>query len=460
MSNPDVRNEDASLSGKPRWAVIGGGMLGMTLSLRLSKQGKDVTLIEASDSLGGLAAPWSLGDITWDRHYHVILLSDWRLRSLLGELGLDGDMDWVTTRTGVFADGKLYSVSNLVEYMKFPILGIVGQARLALTILWASKLTDWKKLERIPVTEWLTKLSGKRTFDRFWRPLLKSKLGDNYREASAAFIWATIQRMYAARRSGLKKEMFGYVRGGYARIIERFEETLLADGVQIEKGRRVERVTQNGGGFGVGFDGGDTLNFDRVVVTTPAPVASHLIADLTGEEKSRLEGVRYQGIVCSSLLLKQPLADFYVTNILDDWVPFTGVIEMTTLVDREFFKGNALVYLPKYLPPNDPFLSASDEEVQESCLAALERMYPHFKRDHVIQFRVSRVPYVMAIPTVGYSDRLPPLKTSLPGLYIVNSAHILNGTLNVNETIQLAERTARAFAEGSGDGLGFLGGRT
>jgi hypothetical protein len=30
--------------------------------------------------------------------------------------------------------------------------------------------------------------------------------------------------------------------------------------------------------------------------------------------------------------------------------------------------------------------------------------------------------------------------TSIPGLYIVNSAHIINGTLNVNETIQLAER--------------------
>ena len=45
-------------------------------------------------------------------------------------------------------------------------------------------------------------------------PLLRAKLGDAYQAASAAFIWATIQRLYAARRSGLKKEMFGYVPGG------------------------------------------------------------------------------------------------------------------------------------------------------------------------------------------------------------------------------------------------------
>ena len=37
----------------------------------------------------------------------------------------------------------------------------------------------------------------------------------------AAFIWATIARMYAARRSGLKEERFGYVPGGYARVLEK-----------------------------------------------------------------------------------------------------------------------------------------------------------------------------------------------------------------------------------------------
>ena len=32
------------------------------------------------------------------------------------------------------------------------------------------------------------------------------------------------------------------------------------------------------------------------------------------------------------------------------------------------------------------------------------------------------------------------MATSLPGVYLVNSAHIVNGTLNVNETLQLAAR--------------------
>jgi len=35
---------------------------------------------------------------------------------------------------------------------------------------------------------------------------------------------------------------------------------------------------------------------------------------------------------------------------------------------------------------------------------------------------------------------VPAVKTSLENVFIVNSAQITNGTLNVNETVQLAEK--------------------
>ena len=74
--------------------MVGGGFLGTTLALRLAQQGKDVTLYEAASSLGGVASAWQLGDIVWDRHYHVTLFSDTHLRSLLRELGLEAEMRW------------------------------------------------------------------------------------------------------------------------------------------------------------------------------------------------------------------------------------------------------------------------------------------------------------------------------------------------------------------------------
>ena len=61
----------------------------MTLAHRLTQHGQDVTLFERAKHLGGLASAWCLGDVVWDRHYHVTLLSDSHTRSLLAELGLE-----------------------------------------------------------------------------------------------------------------------------------------------------------------------------------------------------------------------------------------------------------------------------------------------------------------------------------------------------------------------------------
>src|SRR5262249_24117406 len=300
-----------------RWAVIGGGFLGMTLARRLSQQGKRVTLFESADRLGGLAGAWRLGDFVWDRHYHVTLLSDRSLRSLLEELDLGDEMNWVETRTGFFTGGQLYSMSNTMEFLRFPPLGLLSKLRLGATIFYASKTKNWKRLERIPVEKWLRRLSGKRTFERIWLPLLKAKLGENYKEASAAFIWATIARMYAARRTGLKKEMFGYVRGGYARVLERFGEALAGDGVRIKLNHRASRVESLGDEVGVEFNNGHHETFDHVVMTMAASVAARICPGLTAAETSLLNEIQYQGVICASLLLKQPLAGFYVTNITD-----------------------------------------------------------------------------------------------------------------------------------------------
>jgi hypothetical protein len=71
-------------------------------------------------------------------------------------------------------------------------------------------------------------------------------------------------------------------------------------------------------------------------------------------------------------------------------------------------------------------------------MAALHRMYPHIEPEDVVSFKISRERFVYALPTLGYSNRVPGQKTSLPGVHIVNSSQIVNGTLNVNETVRLA----------------------
>jgi protoporphyrinogen oxidase len=373
----------------------------------------------------------------------VILLSDLRTRALIRELGLEHRLRWGITRTGFYTGGRLHSLSTNLEFLRFPPLSLLDKARLAATILLASRIRDGRPLESVLVEDWLRRWSGDHVTERIWLPLLKSKLGENYRVASASFIWATIARMYAARRAGLQREMFGYLDGGYETLLVELRRRLDAAGVDVRHSVRVEQLTQAaspGGAVTVRTGSLGDLTFDHVALTVPTPVIARLVPQLTDAERRRLGSVTYQGIVCASLLLNRPLAPYYVTNITDRWVPFTGVIEMTTLVDPTHFGGNTLVYLPCYLAQDDPRWRESDDALREAFVGALERMYPAFRREQLLAFHIARARQVLAVTTLRYSTEcLPAVATSLSRVSVLNSAQIVNGTLNVNETLAVAE---------------------
>ncbi|MEO0895739.1 MAG: NAD(P)/FAD-dependent oxidoreductase [Bacteroidota bacterium] len=427
-------------SPQKKWAIVGGGILGMTTAYRLAQQGHEVTLLEAAPYMGGLAAAWQLGDVTWDKYYHVILMSDTYTRNILKDLNLDASIEWIKTKTGFYTDGELYSMSNSMEFLQFPPLNLIDKFRLGATIFYASKIKDWKKLENIHVDEWLRGLSGDNTFNKIWLPLLKAKLGENYTETSAAFIWATIQRMYAARNTGLKEERFGYVPGGYATVLDTFVDKLKEIGVDVRTSHPVQSIAKDGEQVNLTYQSGIEERFDEVILTVPSNVAAKMIHGLQEEEKSRLENIQYLGVVCASLVMKKPISEYYVTNVTDDDTPFTGVIEMTAMVDKEHFGGNTLLYLPKYVKASDPFFSLTDEEVKELFWNKIVSMYDHINHDDLLSFQVARAKNVFALATLKYSEGLPPISMSVPGVHVLNSAHIVNGTLNVNESIMLAEK--------------------
>lgn len=423
-----------------RWAIVGGGLLGMTLAHRLSARGCRVTIYESGPTPGGLAAAWELGGVRWDRHYHVVLPSDTRLIRLLKELGLDHHLVWRRTRTGFLTGGALYPLSSSIDYLRFPALGWPAKLRLAFTILYSARIRDGRRLERVSVAQWLRRWSGREAFSRIWLPLLRAKLGDEYQHASAAFIWATIRRMYSARQSGMKREQMGYISGGYGPVLQRFEQVLAERGVEIFCSAPVKAVTGDGGEIVIASSGSAARRFDAAIVTVPCPAAIRICRQLTPAETDRLRAVRYLGIVCASVLLNRPLGGYYITNITDGWLPFTAIIEMSALVDPRELNGRHLVYLPKYVVPDDSLFEVSDAEIEESFLGALRKVYPDLTLPQVAAFRVSRVRHVFALTTLRYSETIPPFRTTVPNLYIVNSSQILNGTLNVNEVVSLADR--------------------
>lgn len=440
----------AADTSRQTWCIVGGGMLGLTLALRLAEAGHKVTVFEASSRLGGLADAWQIGDVTWDRHYHVILQSDTYLTSLLDELGLGKNVFWSKTKSDFYTDGKFYPLNNSVDFLRFPPLGLIDKFRLGATIIYASRVKDGRHLEKIKLEDWLVKLSGRRTFEKIWRPLVRAKLGDNYHRASASYIWNVMRRFYGSRQSGAQKtDLFGCVEGGYETVVGRLTARLERLGVTLKTSAPAKRIYADKSGGVIIEAGGQTERFDRMVVTAPSDLACRICEGLSANEVARHKAIIYQGIVCASVLLKRPLRNAYITYIADETIPYTAVIEMTAVVDQKRFNDRTLVYLPAYVPSDSPMFDLSDDDIRSRFMASLKDMYPDLADNDVEAFRVSRARQVLSITTLNYSDGLPPMQTAMPGVFIVNSAHIVNAALNVNDTIKLAETTLPLLLSGN-----------
>jgi protoporphyrinogen oxidase len=416
-------------------------MLGAAAARRLRATGADVVLYESAGALGGLTSAWRLevpggAPVAWDRFYHVILGTDGRVIDLLADIGA-GEVIWNRSKAACYAGGSAVPASSAAELIALPMLGTVAKLRIGLTVAWAALWSSGRRFDRITAVRWLRRWSGKQATERLWLPLLRAKLGRSAERASAVFIWSTIRRLLSARVQGRDGDRFGHVRGGYATVLEALAKRLAAEGVDVRTGSRVTAVRSTDDGLLVEVEDGPAGRYDRVLVTTAAPLTARLCPELTAAETDRMNGVEYLGVLCPSVLLRRPVTGAYITYVTDP-KPFTAVIEMTALVDPAEMGGHTLVYLPRYTEPDDPAFASPDDELRAEFLGAFLPMYGLAESD-VLSFAVAKARYVMPVPTPGYPERVPAIRTSVPGLFALGSAQITVGTLNVEQTLRLLD---------------------
>ncbi len=430
-----------------RIGIVGGGLMGLVLAYRLAGKGHCVTVLERDRQLGGLATYHDYGAFVWDRFYHVILPSDIHLISLLSDLGLAAKLRWSGTSTGFYVDGRVFSISTSLEFLKFPLISLVGKARLAMTMLYCAWLSDWKRLDAIPLDRWLIRMCGRATYSKLWQPLLLAKLGEHYKRVSAVFIWAYIKRLFGARHSTAQRESLGYVSGGYRTVLARLDEEIATAGGDARTSVAVREIgTDSGPGVWIDHDGGRE-HFDKVIFTSPLDV----LGKVAGPDLVGLDGggrVEYLGVVCGVLVTRRPLMPFYVLNIAEPRVPFTGIIGMSNVAPIEETGGRYVTFLPKYVISDDPLLRAPDEQVRASFLEGLHFMFPDRDWSDVETLHINRAFKVQPLQVIGYSALVPTVATRHPDFYVLNTSQFVNCTLNNNEVVGAVDAFVREHEAG------------
>lgn len=426
-----------------RIGVIGGGYAGMTAAYRLLDAGHEVVLYEAMPGLGGLAACFPFHGTYLERAYHHLFTSDVHIQDLAQEIGVGHTLVWRTPITGAYHNGKRYNLKGAADLLAFDPLPFLSRLRMGLSVLVMQRWTDWKPLEEITAEALIRRWMGNPAFEVLWKPLLRSKFGDQYQDVAAVWFWGKIKLRGGSRQKGVGKESLGYFQGSFDVFTRALEQRIVNLGGHIHVGTPVQEIVVGDGGV-QGIRVSDRLEPFDIVICTMAP---HLLAamcpSLPEDYVARLGGIDYQANVCLILELSGSLSPIYWLNVLDPDCPFVAAIEHTNFEPPATYEGTHVLYLSRYLRPDHEIYQMDQQQVFDLFVPWLERIYPDtFRREMILGAHLMKARYTQPIVTCHYSSKVPPLDTPVRGLYLGSMAQVYPEDRGTNYAVRMGNDIA------------------
>lgn len=316
--------------------------------------------------------------------------------------------------------GVLYGLNTPMELLRFKPLPFLDRIRVGATALYGS-LCSPRGLDDITSQEWLTRLCGPRAFGLFWKPMFQAKFGERYRDIPALWFWQRFNR-----EKGTKKEVKGYIRGGYKFLTDRLVQSLADSGARLRPRCSVESLDLDSDGRPQVTADGKGESFDQAVVTTPLPSFRRITSSgRIREWADKVDaGIDYQGVINVVFLLRTGLTDYYWVAAMDDDVPYQGIVESSVLLERADTGGHHLAYLMNYMHRTDPRFTRSDAEIAREYTEGMKRMFPRFSEEDVVDTFVFRDPFVEPLYSRGYLKRMPPAELVPGRVYLATSAQV------------------------------------
>ncbi len=431
-------------------AILGAGFGGMAAAYDLRRAGHQVTIFEAADYVGGLAAGFKEPHWDWsvEKFYHHWFASDRHMLGLIEELGWQDQVIFKRPYTVMYSQGRFYPFDAIPQMALFPGLGWgIHKVRFGLVGLFLKMTNNWRALERETVDRWMRKWAGNRVYELMWEPLMQGKFGERYaREVNMAWLWARIK----ARTTRL-----GTYRGGFQAFADQFAGKLREMGVEIRLAAPVQRISPRAGG-GLFLDAGaGTLAYDQALVTTSPALLARLAPDLPGGYLEGLLSLKSMGAVVMVLALKRRLSEqgYYWYNIPKAaGFPFLALVEHTNFLSPDHFGGDHLVYIGDYLAPDHEYFSLSQEQLLERFLPSLPRFNPQFEPDWVRKAWLFKTAYAQPVPLVNHSRNIPDIRTPIPGLYFASMSQVYPWDRGTNFAVEIGRRAARLMAGDRGAG--------
>lgn len=417
--------------------VVGAGVMGLAAAYYAAKTGRSVEVLEAGPEPGGMAAHFNFDGLSIERFYHFVCKADLPTFALLNELGLNDRMRWRTTSMGYFIDDKLYEWGNPAALIKFPGVSLLSRLRYGLLVFVSSRRKRWDVLETQSVQEWIVRWCGSEVYNRLWKPLLVLKFHEYADNISAAWIWTRVKRVGRSRKSIFKEEL-GYIEGGSQTLVDALCAAIEMSGGHIRLSTPVRRILTDGERVtGVQTPEG-VVPADAVISTIPTPLVSEVVPDLPEDWKEKYKAINNIGVCCLLFKLKKSVTPHFWVNISAPDIEIPGIIEFSNL--RPI--GNAVVFVPYYMPVTHPKFSWPSEQLLDEAFRYIQRINPTITRDDIVATHVARLRYAQPICEPGFAAKIPNIQTPIKGLQIADTCFYYPEDRGISESVRIGRQMA------------------
>lgn len=427
--------------------IIGAGFCGLAAAWELVQRGVKVTVLERDDTVGGLAGSFAVGDTRLEKFYHHWFTSDTHIMQLIAELGLRDKVVLRATRTGMYYAHNFFRLSSPFDLLRFRALPLSDRLRLGLLVPRMQLIKDWHKLEAQTAADWIRCTGGERVYQVVWQPLLQGKFGTMADKIAAVWLWNKLKLRGGSRRKD-GREQLAYLQGGFAVLADRLAAAIKAKGGEIRTSTTAHALDVSGGQLQAVYTDNASINTSHVIATPALPIIADLLdKHVPSAYAQQLRRINYLANICVVLELKRSLSDFYWLNVNDPSFPFVGVIEHTNFEPASSYQQRHIVYLSRYLLASDPFYTKEDDEIVRFSVQHLQRMFPQFSDDCLLQAHVWRADYAQPVVECHYNRLRPPPQTPLVNFYIASMAQIYPQDRGTNYAVAQGREVAQLLQQ-------------
>lgn len=427
-----------------RICIVGAGISGLTIAIRLSQAGHQVDIFEASDRAGGLANGFKDNGWEWplEMHYHHIFTSDTAIQKMADEIGVS--YHFYRPKTSIWYKKTIHQFDSPLDVLAYPHLTFKSKLKLSAWLAYLKFLPLSKELENTTARQWLISRMGEEAWRVLWQPLFHGKFGQEADHVSAAWFWARIHK---------RSPKLGYFQGGFQSLADEMTNQVKKLGAQLHLNTPVLGIqTTKTSQLEVAIKG-RAFKYDKVIVAGPSSLLLKIAQNIPRSYLEKVTQLRGIGAVNLVLALKQQfLTDHtYWLNINDIHMPFLAVVEHTNMIDPSHYNGDRLLYVGNYLPAGHQHFQLSETQLIEIFLPHLQVINPNFTKDWVRKSWVFKALFAQHIVTPHYREMLPSMQTPIPNLWWVSMQHVYPWDRGTNYAVEWGDKVAKMIEESTQD---------